>query len=259
MQYFKNIHKDRYVLANFVKQDLANRYRHSFLGMAWTFLSPLGLVLVIGSVYSIIFGVEPIEFIPYLFGGIIPWTYMNGVAEGGAMSYISAQGYVKQTQVSIEIFPIRIALGAFVNLLISIGAFWVIYLFIGASNFNLSMLLTIPAAFIWMIFGIGWATIASIINLYIRDFQPLQSIILQALFYITPIVYQTSMLEDKGFGWVYRVNPFYYLFEIIRTSMLGHATTDLSCWGISLFVALIMLGIGMLLIKKIGRKITFRL
>ena len=67
MNYFINFYRGRYILQSFIKQDFKNKYRNSFLGVAWSFLSPLGLVLVIGMVYSIVFKIQAKEFIPYLF------------------------------------------------------------------------------------------------------------------------------------------------------------------------------------------------
>jgi ABC-type polysaccharide/polyol phosphate export permease len=66
-KYFYGIWRDRYVLTSLVNKDLQMKYRRAKIGIAWSILTPLGLVLIIGSVYSIIFGVNPKVFIPMLF------------------------------------------------------------------------------------------------------------------------------------------------------------------------------------------------
>lgn len=259
MKYFSNFYKGRYILYSLVKQDLKNRYRNSILGMAWTFLTPLGLVLVIGSVYSVVFSLPMKEFVPYLFSGILPWLYLSNCAEGGTAAYLNAQGYIKQTQAPIEIFPARVALGAFVNLIFSIIAYFVIYAFISPENFSFNMFFIIPAIFIWIVVGIGWATIAAVVNLYLRDFQPLQSLVLQALFYVTPIIYQTEALKAKNVAWIYLSNPIYYLMEILRRPMLGDQIPPLNYWMISIVFALLFIVVAISLLKNIGRKISFKL
>ena len=64
------------------------------------------------------------------------------------------------------------------------------------------------------LFSLGLSNLAASINLFIRDYQPMQSLIFQGLFYATPIIFPASMLEEKGFSYVYKLNPFYYLLEI---------------------------------------------
>jgi ABC-type polysaccharide/polyol phosphate export permease len=259
VSYFKNAYRGRYILINLVKQDLKNRYRNSVLGMAWTFLTPLGLVLVIGSVYSVVFGLAMKDFIPFLFSGIIPWLYLSNCAEAGTGAYINAQGYIKQTQAPIEIFPARVALGAFVNLLFSLIAYFAIYLIISPQKFSLNMFMAIPALIIWLIIGIGWSSIVSIVNLYLRDFQPLQSLGLQALFYVTPIIYQPDSLRAKHYAWVFLSNPIYYLLEILRSPLLGNAIPPIKYWLISLAIMLVVVFTAITVSKKVGRKIAFKL
>ena len=123
IRYFRNVWRSRHILISLVQKDLRNRYRKTFLGVAWSVLSPFGLVLIIGSVYSIVWSVDPVEFIPRLFTGLTPWIFITSSAEGGALSFASAEGYIKQTTTDIEIFPIRAATVALVNYLYSALAF----------------------------------------------------------------------------------------------------------------------------------------
>lgn len=259
MDYFKNLISARHILVSLTRQDLKNRYRNSILGVAWNFLSPLGIVLIIGIVYSVVFKTPLEELVPYLFSGLLPWLFFAGSAEVGSLSFLNSQGYIKQTQVPIEIFPLRSTLVNFVNLLISILAFFLIYAFINPSSFGINMLLVIPALVIWLFFCAAWATISAIINLYIRDFQPLQSLIIQGLFYLSPIIYKPEMLNSENFQWIYLLNPFYYMLEIIRRPLLGKELPSLQSWGISIILTLLLCQFAIILIHKIGRKITFRL
>ena len=258
MNYFINFYRGRYILQSFVKQDFKNKYRNSVLGMAWSFLSPLGLVMVIGIVYSLVFRVPAKDFIPYLFSGIIPWTFINIVADSGTTSFINAQGYIKQTQVPVEIFPVRAVAGAFINLLISLLAFFAVYLIIGLENFSPRMMMIIPALVIWLIFGIGWANIVSVINVYIRDFQPLQALVFQALFYATPIIYRVDMIPPE-YKLIYLLNPLYYMMEILRQPLLGQNVPGIVYWMIALGFSVTIFLIGLLVINKTGRKISLKI
>ena len=224
IEYFKGIWKDRYVLISLVRQDLQMKYNRSALGVAWQIITPLGLSFIIGAVYSVIYGVSPIEFMPILFSGLNPWLFVTSSADGGTNSYISAEGYLKQTQVSPQIFPIRTVLVAFVNLLYAMVAFFVVYLILQPHNFSLCMLAIIPGLVIILLAGIGLANFSSAITVNVRDFQPLQSLALQGIFYATPIIYLPAMLDEKGYSLVYKLNPFYHIINVVRSAALGVGT-----------------------------------
>lgn len=258
-KYFEGLWRDRYILASLVKTDLNLKYKKSILGVAWSVLTPLGLVVIIGTVYSIIFGISTKDFIPGLFAGLNPWIFLSGSADGGTMSLIGAEGYLKQTNVNAQIFPIRNVLVSFINLLYSILAFFIIYLFLKPEMFNFGMLMTVPGLFIVLLFAISMSNIAAIINLKIRDYQPFQSLIFQGLFYATPIIFPSEILKEKGFEILYKINPFYYMIEIIKSPLLGDELPHLGIYQKAIFIALISLFFSIFLVMKEKKNIAFRL
>ena len=258
-EYFKGVWRDRYILMSLVNKDLQLKYRRSTLGVAWSILMPLGLVLIIGSVYSIIFGTDPKTFIPLLFAGLNPWLFISSTADGGTSSFISAEGYLKQTTVNPQIFPIRTTLVNFINLLYSILAFFAVYLFLYPNLFNAKMLMVLPGLLLLFFFGLGWANYAAVAHLYIRDFQPLQSLILQGLFYATPIIFPASMLEEKGYEIVYRINPAYYLLEIVKIPMQGRALPSIDIYLIATLISMSVFIGSIYLVMKVKSAIVFKL
>ena len=113
--YFVGLWRDRFILSSLVKTDLNLKYKKSILGVAWSILTPLGLVIIIGIVYSIIFNMKMEDFIPGLFAGLNPWIFLSASADGGTMAFIGAEGYLKQTATNAQIFPIRNVLVNFIN------------------------------------------------------------------------------------------------------------------------------------------------
>lgn len=242
-----------------VRNDLNNRYRNSILGIAWSVLTPLGMVIIIGCVYSIIWGQDLKTFIPMLFAGLTPWIFVTGSAEAGTGCFSGAEGYIKQTMTNIEIFPLRTALVNFVNFLYSVISFFAVYLFLAPDKFGPKMLMVIPGMIILFIFGAGISTIAGIINTYVRDYQPLQSLVLQGMFYATPIIYPTAILANKGYSLIYLLNPFYYMIEVVRAPMIGDQIPAISVYVTAIIIAIVIALIAIYLISKIGREIIFRL
>lgn len=257
--YFQGIWRDRYILWSLVNSDLQMKYRRSFLGIAWAVLTPLGLVLIIGSVYSIIFGSDPRTFIPLLFAGLNPWLFMNASTDGGTNAFIGAEGYLKQTTVNAQIFPVRVVLVNFVNLLYSVIAFFAVYLFLQPDRFGARMLMLFPGLLLMFLFALSLANIAAVINLHIRDYQPLQSLVLQGLFYVTPIIYEPRMLQEKGFEFVYRVNPFYYFLEVVRRPMLGYELPGPAVYCVAGGIVCVLFLASVILVMRTKRGIAFKL
>lgn len=257
--YFKGLWRDRYILGSLVNSDLQAKYRKSVLGVAWSIVTPLGLVLIIGSVYSIVFGADPKIFIPSLFGGLTPWFFINSVADGGTGAFLSAEGYLKQTNVNAQIFPLKITLVGFVNLLYSMLAFFTIYLFLQPNLFNFKMLMIFPGLLLLLIFGSSLTNISAVLNLNIRDFQPLQSLVLQGVFYATPIIFPAQILKEKGFDLVYKLNPVYYIIEVVKGPMLGNTLPSLEIYLITVILTLTLYILSIVVLMRTKKGIAFKL
>lgn len=258
-EYFSGIWRDRFVLMSLVNKDLQMKYRRSKLGVAWAVLMPLGLSIIIGGVYSIIFNSNPKEFIPLIFSGLNPWLFVSGTADAGTMAFIGAEGYLKQTNTNAQIFPLRVALLNFVNLLYALIAFLAIYLFLQPAKFGAAMLMTIPGLAIMFLFTLGIANIAASVNLSIRDYQPMQSLVFQGLFYATPIIFPASMLAERGFSIVYETNPFYYILEVVKTPIQGNVVSSVSTYLIAAGLALAVFCVSVVVVMRTKEGIAFKL
>jgi ABC-type polysaccharide/polyol phosphate export permease len=255
---FLRIYKYRYVLVNLVRQDLKNKYRNSWLGVGWSLASPIGLVAIIGAVFSVVLKQSINDFLPYLYSGLIPWMYFVACADGGSYSFINAEGYIKQTQTPLEIFPIRMALVPFVQLLYSLVAYFIMFLFLKPEKFSLTMLMVPISLLIWLLLGISVSYLAASLHTYFRDYAPMQSLVLQGLFYATPIMYPAETIKGN-FSWIVKYNPIYYFLEIIRHPLLGEPLPSLHEWFIVLGVLTFILLLSIIINHFIGRKFIFRL
>ncbi len=257
--YFKGIYRYRHILSSLIKRELQMKYRRSKLGVAWSIVTPLGLAIIVGFVYSLLFSADPKAFIPMLFAGLNPWLFMSGTADGATGAFLSAEGYIKQSTVSAQIFPVRVTLVNLVNLLYSIVAFFAIYLFLKPEKFSPEMLGFIPGLLIMTIFALGIANITSVINLSIRDYQPLQSLLIQGLFYATPIIFPAEVLKEKGFAMVYQLNPFYYMLEIVRRPMLGDGFPSWKIYLVAAIIAILIFALGIIVIMRAKKTLAYKL
>lgn len=258
-EYFSGIWQHRYILQSLVNRDLQMKYRHSKLGVAWSILMPLGVVVIVGGVYSILFSADPKVFIPTLFAGLNPWTFLSGTADSGTVAFVVVEGSLKQTNVSQQIYPLRSVISNFVNYMYSTLAFFSTYLFLHPDRFGPLMLLCIPGFLIMFIFALGWTNLVSVITLYLRDFQPMQSLIFQSLFYATPIIYPKEQLAARGFSIIYKINPFYYIIEVVRAPMLGVEIPTLLDYSIAILLSLTLFFVGTAVLMKKKTEIIYML
>lgn len=256
--YLKGIIDNRFILFSLVQRDLQMKYRRSKLGVAWSVLMPLGLAVIVGTVYAILFGTPPSTLIPLIFASINPWIFMSGTADGATMAYPAAEGYIKQATVSTVIFPFRATMTNFVTLLYSVITFFGIYLFMAPEHFGPVMLMCIPGLMIMFFFTIGIANLTSIINLYFRDYAPLQSLIFQGLFYATPIIYDAQIMADRGYAIVFEINPFFYMLEVVRRPMLG-GLPSVRYYCVALGIAALTFAAGVALQVKERKEIVYKL
>ena len=257
--YFKGLWRDRYVLWSLVNKELQMKYRKSKIGVLWAILMPVGLSVIIGGVYSIIFGSDPREFIPMIFSGLNPWLFISGTADGATIAFISAEGYLKQTGVNAQIFPLKVVLTSFINLLYALLAYVAIYLVLQPAKFGPIMLMTFPGLAIMFVFCWGFANISASINLNVRDYQMMQSLIFQGLFYATPIIFPASMLAERGFSIVYKLNPFYYILEVVKVPLQGTEIPSMSVYVTAILLALAVFYVGMRLVMHNKKGIAFKL
>lgn len=258
IEFGREIYANRYVIWSLVVNDLKRRYRNSFLGVAWSFLSPLGLVLVIGFIFSKVLGVKFESFVPFLFSGMMPWIFITQCADMGANCFLSGEGYIKQINIPLIVFPVRVALGAFINLLIALVSFSLILAIIQPGRYGPGTFMTLPGLIIIFFTGVGLSVLSGTINTFIRDFSHIQGIALQALFYATPIIYPVETLGEK-YSWIYKYNPIYHIINIIREPLLNNtpASTNSYFWAISFTAGLVVFSI--LLLRASKRALIFKI
>ena len=255
--FFRGIWRDKYIIAGLVNRDLQAKYRRSLLGVLWSIITPFALSVIIGTVYAFLFNQDIKVMIPMMFAGLNSWTFIVACAEGGNNAFIHAEGYLKQLDVNPQIFPLRVVFVGFINLLYSIMAFFVLYLILQPNAFGAEMLMLIPGLVIMFVFSWGFAQFASVANLYVRDYQPLQSLVLQAFFYVTPIIYRPAQLAEQ-LSFIYRYNPFYYILDVVKQPLLGNLVPPEN-YLIAVLVAAAVFALGAFMVNRCRWKINFKL
>lgn len=225
--------RHRGLIRQLVARSVASRYRGSVLGVLWSFLVPLLMLAVYTAVFSIGLkltfkseaGEGPIQFALMMFAGLVIYNVFAETVAGAASAIIGNVSYVKRVVFPLEILPVVMLGAALVNALASL---MILLLGIGVFNhffpFTLPWLLVVFVPLVMLCIGFGWF-VASI-GVYVRDVVHVIGIILQMLFFLTPLFYTVEQINNQMFQALMRVNPLTTLVESARLVLLLQRPPD---------------------------------
>lgn len=220
MTYMKNIWDTRYFWINLALSDIKTKYRRSLLGLAWAFFQPLMMTILLTFVMGHIFGSDVKNYAPFIFSGLIFWDLIVSCSVTGCSAFINAEKYIKQCTHSLMIYSLRSCIPCLVNFLYAfIGLlFWV--LIWRPHNLGLAWF-TLPFSFL-LLFLLVWplSTINAFVGTKFRDYSQFLIIILQALYYISPIFFLPKLFFNSNLGFLIHYNPIAHLLNLFRCPLL---------------------------------------
>ena len=255
--YLSDLYDGRSILFRLVRQQLVLRYRRTVLGFLWTLINPLMMMSVMALVFSELFHADLKTYTVALFAGMIPWNFFGAVVTQSGNTFINNEGLIKKIYIPKIIFPLSIACSLLIDSMLSFVALFAIIL---AMEGDLSWaLLFLPISFFLLfIFSLGVALLVSIATVFFRDLQHIMSIILQGLFFLTPILYKPESLTGDAF-WLVEVNPvtpFITLFKMPLTESIVPSELVLLK---AIVISLTSIFLGLLVYIFQEKKIVFRL
>ncbi len=247
----------RAVLDQLVRQQLILRYRRTMLGYVWTLINPLMMMTVTAVVFSNLFKADLKTFTIFMFAGMIPWNCFNAMVIQSTTAFIHNEGLIKKIYLPKLLFPLGIALALVIDSMLSLVALFAIMSFIGAEPSW--ALLFLPVAYVLLfLFSFGVALVASVLTVFFRDLQHVVVIAMQALFFLTPIIYDKTSFVG-GVAWLFALNPVTPFIELFRAPIRYGALPDLTLLTHATAIAVVSLVVGILFFLSQEKKIVFRL
>ncbi len=248
--------KYRSLLYELVARDIKIRYRRSILGVLWTILNPVMMMIVMTLVFSNIFRFEIENFPIYFFCGNILFSYMVESTTNALYSIVGGGNLIKKVYIPKYLFPLSKALSGLVNLFFSFIAMLGIMLLTGAP-FHVTLLMAPLVIAYVVIFSIGLGLILSMAMVFFRDVAHLYSIATLVWMYLTPVFYPPSLLADRMPA-VLMLNPMYHFISMMRDVVLYGNMPSLSAHITCAAVCLLVLVLGLeLFYSKQDRFILF--
>ena len=222
------------LLVALVERDYKVKYRRSVLGIVWSMLNPILMMLIMNAVFSSVFQGNVPNFPLYLMTGQLVYSFFSEASSSAIFSVVEASSLIKKVYVPKYVFPLERVLFGFVNLLFSLVAL-VLMLLLFRIPFRAAQLLFFLPLLLLFLFTTGFSLLISALCVFIRDLKHLYTVFLTALMYLTPIMYPLERLAGSWIYYVVLLNPLTWYAEFLRAVVLygeiPGAAVQLVCFG----------------------------
>ena len=208
----------------FTWRDIKVKYKQTLLGVVWVVLQPVMTVLI----FSLFFGralkvpSEGIDYPVFVFSGLLLWTvFSSGISNAGNSMVANAQ-IIKKIYFPRLIIPIASILVSLFDFLVSFFVFLVLLIVYG-TRINIGQaLLYWPVAILLMIIGtLGLSCWLAALNVKYRDFRYIIPFFIQALLFLTPVIYPLSIIDNPWINTILSLNPMYGPIMIFRLPFIA--------------------------------------
>jgi lipopolysaccharide transport system permease protein len=221
-----NLWRHRDLIRQFTRREIEGRYKGSFLGLFWSFINPLVLLLIYTFVFGVVFKARwPNaktdnlgEFAITLFCGLICFNIFSDSINRAPGMIINFPNYVKKVVFPLEILVVSTLGSALFHALISLSILLAANLLInGTIQWTLVLLPLVVLPLVFLSLGLGWF-LASL-GVFIRDISYTVALAVQVLFFVTPIFYPLDAIPEP-FQTLVRLNPLTSIVENSRRVIL---------------------------------------
>ena len=256
------VEKDAYILRMLVTKDFKLKYRRSFLGIAWSVLNPLLMMVVMAVVFSTIFAqgrkgglVTPEMYPLYLIVGNVTFAVMSDSTSQSLMSILWASSLLKKVKIHRWVFPVQKILFSLVNFGFSLVAVALVMLWFRIVP-TWHLILLPVALLLLMMFCLGLGMALSALTVFFRDVQHLWSVVLTAWTYATPIFWTSDYIYamPQWLQTILLVNPMYNYLQFMRDIFLFQTTPAFQTFALCVFWAVASLGIGYFIFHNTEKK-----
>jgi lipopolysaccharide transport system permease protein len=249
----------RELIRNLVIRDLKVRYRNSVLGIAWSWVNPLLMMLVYTMVFNFLTDRSDLpDFHISVLCALLPWNFFSASVSGATTSIVSNAHLIKKVYFPREILPISIVLSNLVNFVIALPVFFALALVSGAPITRWALLLPIPIM-VQLAFSVGVCLILATLDVFYRDTQIIMDVLMMAWFFVTPIFYPITQVPPEAtvlgitFNaqlWLRRLNPMASIIASYRDLLYRGAPTGLDFLLRTAATAAIVLVVGYLVFLR---------
>ncbi|MBQ3802892.1 MAG: ABC transporter permease [Oscillospiraceae bacterium] len=245
----------QFLFKELVKRDFKKKYKRTVLGMAWSILSPLFMLLVMKIIFTSFFGRNTPHYTIYLFCGNIVFSYFNESTTQGMSSLMANAPIFTKVNVPKYLF----LLSKNVQCLINFGLTLIVFVFFcifDKITFTWKFVFLLYPICCEVLFNIGIGLILSALFVFFRDIQYLWTIFVQVLTYLSAIFYTIDHFSAKVQN-AFLLNPVYLFIRYFRKIVIEATIPSLQFHLLMAMNVLLALGIGGWMYKKYNHRFLY--
>lgn len=244
LEELRGIFQYRDLIYQLARRDIVTRYKRSVLGIAWTMLQPLGMMIIMTIVFSNLF--QAVEGYPaYILSGLVAWTFFAQTTTATIHQVVWGGTLFRRIYLPHTSFAVSAISTGVVNLALSLVPLVAIMLVTGRL-LHWSVLFIPVAVILLAAFALGVGLILSALGVYFPDVAEMYQIILVAWMYLTPVIYPEEILPAAYRSWITNLNPMYHMIHIFRKPLYDGTLPAWNELAVAGTIALVTLIIGWL-------------
>lgn len=252
---FKTLKKYQFLFEELVKRDFKKKYKRTILGMAWSVLSPLLLLLIMRLVFTQFFGRSTPHYTTYLFCGNLVFSFFSDSTNQGMSSLMGNAGIFTKVNVPKYLFLFSKNVQCLINFALTFCVF-LFFCILDHIIFTWKFILLLYPIFWLVIFNLGVGLILSALYVFFRDIQYLWAVFTQLLMYMSAIFYTVDKLSYMTQR-VFLANPVYVFIRFFRLIVIDASIPSLQYHLLMAGYAIAAFGFGSWIYKKYNHRFLY--
>lgn len=240
--------KYRFLIRQLVARDFKTKYKRSILGVFWSFLNPLLMMLVQYFVFSTIFKNDISNFAVYLLIGVTMFNFFSEACGMSLTSIVGNASLITKVYMPKYIYPLTRVMSSLINFAISLIPLLIVCFATGV-HFERATLLSLYFFACQVVFSLGMGLLLSTSMVFFRDTQFLWNVLSMMWMYATPLFYPESIIPDN-FKIILKINPLYYFVQNARMCILDGLSPEPRAYMLCMLMALAALVAGAVVFRK---------
>lgn len=252
---FGTIKNNRFLFEELVKRDFKKKYKRTVLGMLWSVLSPLFMLLVMSLVFTHFFGRNIEHFVIYVFCGNVVYTYFNDSTTQGMGALLNNSSIFTKVNVPKYLFLLSKNVTSLINFGLTLIILFV-FAAVDGVEFSWKIVLLLYPILCLIVFNLGIGLILSALYIMFRDMKYLYDIFKTALVYFSAIFYDVSSFSEE-IQKLFFINPIYVYITYFREIILYRQIPSLELHVLAALYAVVALIIGAVIYHRKNYKFLY--
>jgi ABC-type polysaccharide/polyol phosphate export permease len=249
----------RHLIWQLIRRDILTRYKRSFLGVAWTMLNPLGMMLIWTIAFSQFFKAASLPSYPsFVLNGLLAWTFFSQTTTAAMVNLVWGGGLLNRIYMPRVSFAMAAIGTGLVNISLSLVPLVVVMLVTGLP-IHWTIIFTPISLLILCAFSLGVGLLISTLAVFFPDITEMYQILMTAWMFLTPIMYPEEILPQAYRALITNLNPMYHMVKLFRIPIYFGRLPSLMELLVPLAIATIALVLGWVVFTRKSDEFAYRI